>query len=85
MTRRPSCIRPSKWTATHADCFDVLQTVDANTVDAIITDPPTASISRDGVGPPGAARPGSGRREKRRRRSPAARARIKHWARTGMR
>ncbi|MFZ1155297.1 MAG: hypothetical protein WAN93_10365 [Solirubrobacteraceae bacterium] len=78
MTRRPSCIRPSKWTATHADRFDVLQTVDANTVDAIITDPPYG-ININGMEwdrpvrlDPAAAG------GKRRRRSPAARARIKH-------
>ena len=40
MTRRPACIRPSTWTVTHADCFDVLKSLDADTVDAIITDPP---------------------------------------------
>lgn len=40
MTRRPSCSRPSTWTVTHADCFDVLPALDADTVDAIITDPP---------------------------------------------
>lgn len=39
MPRRPSCIR-SSWTVTHADCFDVLQSLGADTVDAIITDPP---------------------------------------------
>jgi DNA modification methylase len=40
MPRRPSCIRSSSWTVTHADCFDVLQRLDPDIVDAIITDPP---------------------------------------------
>jgi len=38
--RRPSCIPQSTWKVTHADCFGVLQSLDADTVDAIITDPP---------------------------------------------
>lgn len=40
MTRRPSCTRTSTWTVTHADCFDTLKSLDADIVDAIITDPP---------------------------------------------
>jgi site-specific DNA-methyltransferase (adenine-specific) len=38
--RRPSCTSSSKWKVTHADCFRALQKLDADTVDAIITDPP---------------------------------------------
>jgi DNA modification methylase len=38
--RRPSCTRYSTWKVTHADCFDALQKLDADTVDAIVTDPP---------------------------------------------
>jgi DNA modification methylase len=38
--RRPSCTRHSTWKVTHADCFGALQKLDADTVDAIITDPP---------------------------------------------
>jgi hypothetical protein len=40
MTRRPSCIQRPTWTVTHADCFEALQSLDADTVDAVITDPP---------------------------------------------
>lgn len=40
MPRRPRCNRRSTWTVTHADCLDVLPSLDADTVDAIITDPP---------------------------------------------
>jgi site-specific DNA-methyltransferase (adenine-specific) len=40
MARRASCTQASTWKVTHADCFAVLPRLDADSVDAIITDPP---------------------------------------------
>ena len=40
MPRRPSCTRSSTWAVTHADCFEVLHSLDADTVHVVITDPP---------------------------------------------
>jgi len=70
MTRRqPSCTRHSTWKVTHADCFGALQKLDADTVDAIITDPPYG-IGMAGMEWDRPARVNAAAAGKRRRRPP---------------